>query len=223
MHQHRILTYIPVIRGQDVLGTLVQNPVQYQPVRPPLFRHIECHAIGTGVQVHLMQVLMDIQIRHDPAAVRIVLEVIDYPVSLVEHPFFIHMLYPHLITVGFSDRTRLIRPAIPDMALKLMNIIRFLLPDPQHLIRTALNRSPPKRQRRKFLRQIITIHYPEPLNGISRAPVFPLRADLLPAGIRSMIYNIPAHLYKDSVSVTHNFLLHLPLKIPAIPFYRLSL
>mgnify|MGYP002508452317 CR=1 FL=1 len=28
MHQHRILAYIPVIRGQDVLGTLVQNPVR---------------------------------------------------------------------------------------------------------------------------------------------------------------------------------------------------
>ena len=70
-----------------------------------------------------MKILMYINIRHDPSAVRIVLQIIDHTVYLIEHSFFILMLYAHLISVSFSDRSVFICPAVPDMAVQVLDII----------------------------------------------------------------------------------------------------
>ena len=64
-----------------------------------------------------MKILMHIDIRHDPAAVRIVLQIIDHTIDLIHHSLFILMLYLHLIAVGFSDGTVLICPAVPDVTV----------------------------------------------------------------------------------------------------------
>ena len=208
MQQHRILTHIPIICSEHILRTLIQDPVQDQALCPFLPGHIEGHAISAGIQIHLVQILMYIQIRHDPAAVWMILKVIDHPVDLVKHPLLICMLHSHLVTVCFPDRTLFVRPAVPDMALQVMDVVGLPLPDPQHLVRTALDRRPSKRQRREFLRQIVTVHYAEPFDRICHAPVFPLRTYLLSSGIRSVVYNISAHLYEYFIRITHNILLH---------------
>ena len=70
-----------------------------------------------------MKILMHINIRHDPAAVRIVFQVIENTVYLIHHSFFIFMLHLHLISVGLTDRACLIRPAVPDMTVQVMNVI----------------------------------------------------------------------------------------------------
>ena len=73
-----------------------------------------------------MKILMYINIGHDPSAVRIVLKIKKYPVHLIHHSFFILMFHTQLIAVGFSDGAVLICPAVPDMAVKIMDIVGFL-------------------------------------------------------------------------------------------------
>ena len=98
-----------------------------------------------------MKILMHINIRHDTAAVRIVLQIIDHSVHLIHHALFVLMLYTHLITISLADGTVLIRPFIPDRTVQIMDIVGFALPDPQHLIRGALDGRLAEGQRRKFL------------------------------------------------------------------------
>ena len=149
MKQYGILAYIPVICRQHVIGALVQDSVKRQPVAPPLLGHIKRHTVGAGIQIHLMEILMHVDIRHNPPAVRIMLQIVDHPVYLIEHPLFILVLYSHLIAIGFSDRA-FIRPAVPNVALQIVNIIGLFLPDPQQFIRTAFDSSPAKRQGREL-------------------------------------------------------------------------
>ena len=85
-----------------------------------------------------MKILMYINIGHDPSAVRIVLKIKKNPVHLIHHSLFILMFHTQLIAVGFSDGAVLICPAVPDMAVKIMDIVGFLLPDPQNLIHGTL-------------------------------------------------------------------------------------
>ena len=134
----RILAHIPVICRQNILRSLIQNSIQDQFVFSRFFGHIKCHGIGTWVKIHFMKILMYINIGHDPSAVRIVLKIKKYPVHLIHHSFFILMFHTQLIAVGFSDGAVLICPAVPDMAVKIMDIVGFLLPDPQNLIHGTL-------------------------------------------------------------------------------------
>ena len=48
--QNGILHHIPVIGCQHILTALIQNGVQY------LAGDIECHGIGTGVKMHVVEV-----------------------------------------------------------------------------------------------------------------------------------------------------------------------
>ena len=151
MDQNRILAHIPVIGCQYILRALIENTVQSQHIAVLFFCHIKRHAISAGIQIHLMEILMYIEIGHNPAAVRIVFQVINHPVHLIHHSFLILMLYTHLVTIGFADGTAFVRPAVPDVAFQFMDVIGFLLPDPQKLIHTALNGRPPESKGRKLL------------------------------------------------------------------------
>ena len=70
-----------------------------------------------------MQILMYINIGHDTSAEWVVFQIIDYSVHLIHHAFFILMSDTHLIAVCFPDRAILISPLIPDMAVKIMDIV----------------------------------------------------------------------------------------------------
>ena len=153
-----------------------------------------------------MKILVYINIRHDTTAVRIVLQIIDHTIHLIHHPFFVLMFHLHLITIGFSDRTILISPAVPDMTVQIINIIRLLLPDPEHLIHTALDPGSSKSQCREFLRQVIAVDHSEFLNGICRCSVLPSRADFLTLCACSILYNVSAHINKYFICVTQLFL-----------------
>ena len=73
MKQHGILAHIPIICRQHVLGALIQDPVQRQPVTVFFFCHIKCHTVSARIQVHLMQILMYIEVCHNTAAIWIIL------------------------------------------------------------------------------------------------------------------------------------------------------
>ena len=152
---------------------------------------------------------MHIDVRHDPPAVRVVLQVVDHPVHLVHHALFVLVLHLHLVSVGFSDGTVGIRPTVPDVAVQVMDIAGLLLPDPQHFIGTAFDPGAPKRQCRKFPGQVVTVHHPEPLHRIGGGFVLPHRSYLLPFRAGAVVDDIPAHVYKYFIRVAHcDFLLH---------------
>ena len=65
---------------------------------------------------------MHIGVRHDPAAERIIFQIIKDPVHLIKHAFFVLALYADLIAISFSDGTGLICPLVPYMAVQVMNI-----------------------------------------------------------------------------------------------------
>ena len=130
MKKHCILTYIPVIRSEYIIGSLIEHSIQRKLLMSFFFRNIKCHTVRTRVQVHLMKILMYINIRHDPSAVRIILQIIDHTVYLIEHSLLVLMFYGHLVSIGFSNRSIFICPAVPDMTVQIMNVVRFLLPYP---------------------------------------------------------------------------------------------
>ena len=146
-----------------------------------------------------MQIRMYIDIGQDTAAERVVFEVIDHAVHLIHHSLFVDVLYAHLIAVRLSDRTVLICPFIPDMTVQVMDIVRFFLPDPEHFIRTALDRRFPQRDRRKFFGKIIAVHHAEFFDRIGTAAVLPVRAHLFSLGAYTVCQYIPAHIDKDLI------------------------
>ena len=140
-HHHKqkgILAYIPVICCKNILGTLIEDCIQSQLITSRCLCHIKGHRICTGVQIHFMEILMHINICHDPAAEGIILQIIDYPVHLIHHAFLILMLHTKLVSISLPNGTLLICPAVPDMAVKIMDIIGFLLPDPEDFIHSTL-------------------------------------------------------------------------------------
>ena len=70
-----------------------------------------------------MEITVDIHVGDDPAAVRIVLQVVQHPVHLVELTLRIFVFYPHLITICFADRSAFIRPTVPYVAVQIFYVI----------------------------------------------------------------------------------------------------
>ncbi len=65
VYKYRILRHIPVVSGEYVIGALVQHRIQRKPFLPFFLGYIEGHAISAGIQVHLAQILMHIEVRHN--------------------------------------------------------------------------------------------------------------------------------------------------------------
>ena len=106
------------------------------------------------------------------------------------------MFHTQLIAISFSNRAILVSPAIPDVTVKIMNIIGFLLPDPEDLIHGAFQRSFTKSKCREFLAQIVTVHNSETFNGISRGTIFPHRAHLFSLCTGSIFNYVFTHVNK---------------------------
>ena len=58
------------------------------------------------------------------------LQIIDHPMGVMHHSLLILMLYTQLIAVCLTDGAVFIRPLIPDMAVKVVDIVGLLLPNP---------------------------------------------------------------------------------------------
>ena len=91
-----------------------------------------------------------VDIGEDAAAGGIVLQVIQHPIHLIHLPLGVLVLHRQLVAVGLADAATLIRPGVPDVGGKLVDVIAFFLPDPQKLIRTAFDCCSSKCQCRKF-------------------------------------------------------------------------
>ena len=153
--------------------------------------------------MHLGQIAKHIGVRHNAAAVRRVLKVVQHAVHLVKVTLGIMALLANLIPVGLADGTSLVGPLIPDMAVEVMHVIGLLLIDPQDLVHSGLERRTTQRKRGELLAQVIARRNAKVFNGIGRGAVLPHRADLLALGRGAMVQDIAAHGYKLLISFAH--------------------
>ena len=158
-----------------------------------------------------MQILMHIDIRHDPATEGIVFQIVQDTIHLIHHALFILMFHAKLVTVSLSDGSILIRPLIPNMAVQIVNVVGLALPDPKDLIRRGFKCSPAQRHDGELLRKIIPVHHAEFLDRIGGGAVRPMRPDLLPLSTCSILQNILAHIDKYGICVTH-----IPLPVSSL-------
>ena len=77
-----------------------------------------------------MKVGKIVQIRHYPARAGVVLQVEQHAVHHVELPLLILVLHAHLIAVCLSYGAVFVSPRVPDVAVQIVNVVRFFLPDP---------------------------------------------------------------------------------------------
>ena len=195
--QQGILDHVPVVGGEHILAPLIQNGVQ------GMSRHIERHGIGTGVQVHLVEILKIIDIGQDPPGSRVVLQIVEHPVHLVKHPLFVLVLDPQLVAVGLADGAVRTGPLIPDMAAQVRDPVGFLLPDPQQFIHGALPIGPAQGHNGELLCQIIAVHHTKLLDGVGGSSVGPVRAHLQVFIGKAVGQNVPAGGFVQFVGSAH--------------------
>ena len=136
---------VPAVRREHILRALVENGVEL------LARDVEGHAVCAGVEVHLAQISVDIYISQNAAAERVVLEVIENSVNLIKLALGVVVLDSELIAVCLSYAAAFVRPRVPDVAVEVVDVVRFLLPYPKQLVRCALDEGLSQRHRGELL------------------------------------------------------------------------
>ena len=145
VNERRILTDVPAVCREHILRALVEYRVEF------LARDIESHAVGAGIEIHFTQVCVDVYVCQYAAAERVVLEVIENSVNLVEVALGIVVLDSELIAVCLADAAVLVSPSVPDVPLEVVDVVRFFLPYPEQLVRCALDKGLSERHRRELL------------------------------------------------------------------------
>ena len=205
MDQDGILDHVPVVGGQHILGTLVQDRVQR------VAADIEGHGIGAGIKSHFMEVCKIVEVGQDASAGGVVLQVVQYPVHLVKLPLRVDVLHAQLIAVGLADGAVLVGPAIPDMTVQVMDIVGFFLPDPQKLVNAGFIESPPQGHNGEFLPQIIAVDDAKAFDRVGRRTVLPAGTHLLVRVPDALREDLSAGLDIFQISLTH---IITPLTIP---------
>ena len=121
-----------VVGGQHILTALVEDGVE------GVAGDIEGHGVGAGIQRHLVEILKVVDIGEDAAAGGVVLQIVQHPVHLIHLPLGVLVLHRQLIAVGLADGAVLVRPAVPDVAPQVVDVVGLLLPDPQQLVDAGL-------------------------------------------------------------------------------------
>ena len=201
MHEHCILADVPVVGGEHILTALVQNGVECA------IRYVEGHGIGAGVEVHLVQVLEVIEIRQDAARGGVVLEVIEHAVDLIEQALLVLVLHTELVAVGFADGACFIRPGIPDVGGKVMDVVRLLLPDPEKLVHRAFEIGAAERENGKFLLQVVAVDKTELFDRVGGGAVGPVRTNGEVIVAHAALQNVETVGAEDLIGVAHGSLL----------------
>ena len=61
MRKNCVLADIPAVCNEHVIASLIENCIEL------IAGNIECHRVSARIEVHLIKVLMDIDIGHDPS------------------------------------------------------------------------------------------------------------------------------------------------------------
>ena len=197
--QDRILHDVPVARREHILAALVEDAVE------GVARHVEGHGIGAGIQVHLFKVGDVVHMRDDAAARRVVFKVVQHLVYLVELPFREGILYAELIPVRLADGAAFVRPAVPDMGGKVMDIVALFLPDPEDLVDGRFQIGTADREDGELFPQVIAGHLPELFDRMGGRAVFPAGAHFAVCIPRPVFEDVPAISDEDLVCAAHLF------------------
>lgn len=84
--------------------------------------------------MHLSKICGDVGGGHYSAARRIVLELVENQIDLIHEAVGSWMFDSHLIPVRLADSTVLIRPLIPDVGVQILDVVGFLLINPEYFI-----------------------------------------------------------------------------------------
>ena len=195
--QHAVLHHVPVVGGQHVLAALVQDGVE------GMSGDVERHGVSAGVQGHLVEVLKVVDVGEDTAAGGVVLQVVQHAVYLIHLALGVLVLYCQLIAVGLADGAGLIRPAVPDVATQVVDIVGLLLPDPQQLVDAGLEVGAAQRQDGKLLTQVVAVDDTELFHGVGRRAVIPVGTHLLVSVPHPVLQDVAAILLEDLVCTAH--------------------
>ena len=222
VHQGGVLHHVPAVGGEHILAALVQDGVEGPA------RDIEGHGIGAGVQGHLVQVVVVVEIGQDTPGGRVMLQVVEHPVHLVELPLGVAVLHPQLVAVGLSDTAAPVGPGVPDVAVQIMDIVGFFLPDPQKLVHRAFERHAADGLDRELLPQVVAVDDAEALHGMGGGAILPPGAHLqigIPNAVAQDLLAVldeqlvcAAHVHSSRVSLigsSHGITRHTPAGSPA--------
>ena len=197
----RILADVPDICRKHILRALVENRIEL------VTRNVECHTVSAGIKSHFAQILMNVDIRKDSAALGIVPEVIENTVNLVHIALFIVMLDTELIAVCLAYAAVFVCPLIPDVAAEVIDIIGLFLPYPEYFVNRTLEKRLSQRKNRKLLRKIIAVDNAEFFYCVCGSAVFPSGADVKVGIPDSVLKNILAGVNKNFIGKAHRFIL----------------
>ena len=150
-----------------------------------------------------MQILKVIDIGHNAAAGGVVLQVVQYPIHLIELPLRILVLHRQLVAVGLADGAGTVGPAVPDVAPEIVDVVGLLLPDPQQLVDAGLEIGAAQGENGELLPQVVAVDDAEFFHRMRRGAVLPMGAHLQLRVPYAVGQNIPAVLDKAFVCVAH--------------------
>ena len=195
VNQGGVLHHVPAVGGEHILAALVEDGVEGSAA------DIEGHGVGAGIEGHLVEVVVVVEVGHNTPGGRVVFEIVQHPIHLVEHPLDILVLDPQLIAVGLADGAALVGPGVPDMAVQVVDVVGFLLPDPQQLVHRALEGHFPDGLDGELLPQVVAVDDTEFLHGVGGGAVLPPGAHLLIGVPHPMGQNILTILNKQFICV----------------------
>ena len=115
---------IPVVCSKHIVASLIEYSVKF------VAGNVKRHRICARIKVHFVQIGMDEYIGHYAARSRIVFKVVQNPVHLIELALFIFVFDAQLIAVCLAYRTAFVRPTVPDVRMKVVNVVALFLPNP---------------------------------------------------------------------------------------------
>lgn len=115
--ENAVLNDVPVVGGQDVLGTLIENGVEGELIAAFFLGDIESHAPGTRIEIHLVKIGVIVDIGEDATTEGIVFKIPKDAIDLVHHAFFVLMFDAELVAIGFADAAIRVGPFVPNMGM----------------------------------------------------------------------------------------------------------
>ena len=70
MHKYGILNYVPVVCYRHIVRALIENSVQLA------VRNVECNRISARIQIHFVQIPMNVNVGYNPSACRVIFQIV---------------------------------------------------------------------------------------------------------------------------------------------------
>ena len=201
--ENAVLNDVPVVGGQDVLRTLVENGVKSELIATFFLSDIEGHTPGARIEIHLVKIGVVVDAGENATAEWGVFEIPEHAVDLIHLAFFVLMLDAQLVAIGFADATIGICPFVPNVGVQVMDVVGLFLPNPKDLVGGRLDCGAAQGDGREFLLEIVASANTKLLDSVGWRAIFPVRTNLFALSVGAILENVTAHSYKLLISFTH--------------------